>query len=76
MLKRSDIVDTVVTIDDEMEFDYKDEHFWLSACNAPDGKVLICGPHNHDIVDQDIDVILDTLIVAGKPLREMIHLID
>ena len=76
MLKMSDIVDTIIAIDDEMEFDYRDERFWLSACNAPDGKVLICGPHNHDIVDQDIDVILGTLIVGGRKLREMLHLID
>ena len=76
MLKKSDIVDTVIAIDDEMEFDYKDEHFWLSACCAPDGKVRLWGPHNDDIVDQDIDVILDALLVDGKPLRDMIHLID
>ena len=76
MLKISDIIESVIDIDADMEFDYGTEHFWISACDAPDGKVRLWGPYNDDIVDQDIDVILDTLLVAGKPLREMIHLID
>ena len=76
MLKKSDIIASVIDIDADMEFDYGKEHFWLSACDAPDGKVRLFGPHNDDIVDQDIDVILDTLLVDGKPLRDMIHLID
>lgn len=79
MLRISDIIDSVVSNNADIIFDYRDEHFHLSAC-ASERKVHLFGPYNgpynNEYVDQDTDVILDTLIVGGKPLREMLPYVD
>ena len=68
-----------VTLDeykDEGGFDYKGKSYFYSCCMAPEGKILIDGPDNHEQLVDTVDEVLDKLLVDGKPLREMLKYID
>lgn len=63
----------------EIEFDYAGAHYFISDNNSKERgaepHILICGPQNDEYV-WNVDEVLDKLIVDGKPLREVIHMID
>ena len=58
----------------EITFDMPDGHYFISDSMGPGG-ILIVGPANDERV-QTSDEVLDKLIVCGKPMRSMIHLIE
>lgn len=58
----------------EITFDMDDGHYFISDSMGPGG-ILIFGPRNNERVPTSDDV-LDRLLVSGKPMRNMIHLID
>lgn len=57
----------------EITFDIPDGNYFISD-SMGDG-ILIYGPNNDEHV-QTSDDALDTLLVMGKPMREMIQSID
>lgn len=57
----------------EITFDMADGHYFIS--DSVGAGILIFGPRNDEYVRTSDDV-LDKLIVDGKPMREVIHLID
>lgn len=57
----------------EITFDMPDGHYFIS--DSMGTGILIFGPNNDEYVRTSEDV-LDKLIVDGKPMREVIHLID
>lgn len=71
-----DLTSNLTNVWEEIDFVYNGKPYWLSSCCAPEGKTLICTPTQRLIVDADIDIILDTTMVEGKPLREMLPLIE
>lgn len=57
----------------EITFDMDDGNYFIS--DSMGTGILIFGPHNDNERVQTSDEVLDKLIVSGKPMREVIHMI-
>lgn len=73
MYSISDFKDDLDVNHMEITFDMNDGHYFISDSMGSDG-ILIFGPHNNERVATSDDV-LDKLLVDGKPMRKMIHMI-
>ena len=58
----------------EITFDMADGHYFIS--DSMGKGILIYGPNNDNERVSTSDEVLDNLIVVGRTMREVIHLID